>query len=105
MTRAGQKILTGARQALAYARGDTTDGFVVHDLKQGSFSIEPGLLDVRAIRDRLGLSRPEFARRFGFGVGSVRDWELGKRAPQGSARVLLRVIDREPDAVSRALIE
>ncbi len=56
MTELG-KDTTGARQALAYARGDTRRLRRARS-KQGSFSIEPALLDVRAIRDRLGRSRP-----------------------------------------------
>ena len=59
--------------------------------------------DVRAIRRRLGLSQAAFPRRFGFSVASVRNWEQGHRRPEGAARVLLRVIAREPDAVTRAI--
>jgi putative transcriptional regulator len=58
---------------------------------------------VKAVRGRLGLSQPDFARRFGLSIGTVRDWEQGRRMPEGAARVLLRVIEREPDAVARAV--
>lgn len=58
---------------------------------------------VKAVRTRLGLSQPDFARRFGLSIGTVRDWEHGRRMPEGAARVLLRVIEREPDAVARAV--
>lgn len=59
--------------------------------------------DVRAIRQRLGLSQEQFAARFGFSVETIRNYEQGHRRPTGPARVLLRVIAREPDAVIRAL--
>ena len=59
--------------------------------------------DVRTIRRRLGLSQAAVERRFGVSVASVRYWELGHRRPEGAARVLLRVIAREPDAVTRAI--
>ncbi len=59
--------------------------------------------DVRALRQHLGLSQREFAARFGFSVSSVRNWEQGHRQPEGPARILLQVIAREPDAVTRAL--
>ena len=59
--------------------------------------------DVRAIRQRLGLSQEQFAARFGFSVETIRNYEQGHRRPTGPARVLLRVIAREPDAVTRAL--
>jgi putative transcriptional regulator len=59
--------------------------------------------DVRAIRARLKLTQPAFARRFGLSLGTVRDWEQGRAAPDQAARVLLRVIETEPAAVERAL--
>ena len=63
----------------------------------------PVKVDVRAIRKRLGLTQDAFAARFGFSYGAVRDWEQDRRQPEASARVLLTVIDREPEAVQRAL--
>jgi putative transcriptional regulator len=66
--------------------------------------IEPDAIeDVRALRTRLGLSQEAFARRFGFSVDAVRQYESHRRTPTGPARTLLRVIAREPDAVTRAL--
>jgi putative transcriptional regulator len=59
--------------------------------------------DVRAIRQRLGLSQEQFAGRYGFSVETIRNYEQGHRRPTGPARVLLRVIAGEPDAVTRAL--
>ena len=63
----------------------------------------PAEVDVKAIRTRLGLTQPAFAAKFGFTVAAVRDWEQRRRTPEASARVLLTVIDKEPDAVLRAL--
>ena len=60
-------------------------------------------VDVRATRKRLGLTQPAFAEQFGFTVGAVRDWEQGRHAPDASTRAYLQVIDREPEAVRRAL--
>lgn len=63
----------------------------------------PSPEDVRGIRLRLGLSQEQFAARFGFSVETIRNYEQGHRRPTGPARVLLRVIAGEPDAVTRAL--
>lgn len=60
--------------------------------------------DVRAIRQRLGLSQQQFAARFGFSVETIRNYEQGHRKPRGAARVLLQIIGNEPDAVTRALL-
>lgn len=62
-------------------------------------------VDVRAARQRLGMTQSAFAARFGVALPTLRKWEQGKRRPEGPARVLLRVIEREPDAVQRALME
>jgi putative transcriptional regulator len=45
------------------------------------------------------LSQAEFARRIGIYIATVRGWEQGKLLPQGAARMLLRMIDRVPEAV------
>lgn len=60
-------------------------------------------VDVAAIRAKSGLSQERFAEVFGISLPTLRNWEQGRRAPEGPARVLLQVIDREPEAVKRAL--
>ena len=56
-----------------------------------------------ALRRRMKLSRRQFADRFGLDARAVQDWEQGRRVPDRAARVLLTVIDRNPDAVVSAL--
>jgi transcriptional regulator with XRE-family HTH domain len=51
----------------------------------------------------MGLSQAKFANQFGFSVDAVRNWEQGRRQPDVAARAFLMVIDREPEAVCRAL--
>ncbi len=65
--------------------------------------ISPRLPDVRAIRRRLGFSQTEFARRFGFSVRTIQEWEQGRAIPDGPARILLRVIAKSPKLVERAV--
>ncbi|MGH7060681.1 MAG: helix-turn-helix domain-containing protein [Stellaceae bacterium] len=62
-------------------------------------------IHVTAIRAQLGLSQREFAARFGFKLDALQNWEQGRRRPDGAARAFLRVIEREPEAVLRALAE
>jgi putative transcriptional regulator len=59
--------------------------------------------DVRLVRERLGLSQEAFAARFHLSLRTVQEWEQQRRIPEGPARVLLQVIEREPEAVARAL--
>jgi putative transcriptional regulator len=63
----------------------------------------PPEIDIKAIRGRLGLTQKEFADRFEFNINTLRHWEQGRRVPDGTARAYLRVIDREPEAVRKAL--
>ena len=63
----------------------------------------PAAEQIVALRKRMKLSRQKFADRFGLDARAIQDWEQGRRVPDRAARVLLTVIDREPDAVMRAL--
>jgi putative transcriptional regulator len=60
--------------------------------------------NVRALRRRLGLSQAQFAKRFGFSIETLRNYEQGHRQPNGPARILLEVIAAEPDAVTRTVL-
>ncbi len=62
-------------------------------------------VDVAGIRKKTRLTQAEFANRFGFELGTLRNWEQGRYAPNGHARVLLQVIDREPDLIQAILDE
>ena len=58
----------------------------------------------RLIRRALGLSQEEFATRFAIPLGTLRDWEQGRKEPDAAARAYLRVIARNPAAVAEALL-
>jgi putative transcriptional regulator len=55
--------------------------------------------DVRAVRQQHGLSQSHFAALMGISIGTLRNWEQGRRRPEGSARVLLEVVAKHPEAV------
>ena len=58
---------------------------------------------VKVIRRALGLSQEQFAARFRIPLGTLRDWEQGRKEPDAAARAYLMVIGRNPSAVSEAL--
>lgn len=60
-------------------------------------------IDVKAIRKGLRLTQQQFAQEFGLELRTVQDWEQGRVLPTGAARTLLRIIERDPDAVRQAL--
>ena len=55
--------------------------------------------DARQIRESYGLSQEKFASLMGISVGTLRNWEQGRRSPEGPAKVLLRVAAKHPEAV------
>jgi putative transcriptional regulator len=94
MSDAFKSIETGLKQALDHARGQVTG--TVH-------RIEVPDPDVQAIRSRTGLSQTEFARSIGVKKGTLLNWEQRRRSPEGPARVLLALIDKDPQIVQRTL--
>ena len=94
MTKAFDMIMTGLDDVEDFLDRGAREGFAVH---------VPNDVDVKAIRRKLNLSQPKFAATFGFSVGRIRDWEQGRFPVDAPSRMFLTVIDREPEAVMRAL--
>lgn len=55
--------------------------------------------EVKALRKKFGLSQDRFARLLGISPGTLRNWEQGRRRPEGPAQVLLRIASRHPEAL------
>ena len=91
----GNEVEEALGEVLAHIRGEIDLPCRIVD--------DPTAERIRALRKRLKLSRQKFADRFGLDARALQDWEQGRRVPDRSARVLLTVIDREPEAVVRAL--
>ncbi|MFA6021629.1 MAG: helix-turn-helix domain-containing protein [Rhodospirillales bacterium] len=88
-----QDILQGLENAAAFLDGKTA--------KAGVHI--PDEIDTKSIRKSLGMTQIQFCAAFGFDVQALREWEQGRRSPDRSARILLAVIAKEPEAVRRAL--
>ena len=89
----GCEIETALGEVLAHVRGETGLSCRIVD--------DPAASRIVALRKRLRLSRQKFADRFGLDVRALQEWEQGRRVPDRAARVLLTVIDRDPEAVVR----
>ena len=63
------------------------------------------VVDVKALRKKLGMTQTKFCKAFKLSIGTVRDWEQRRFVPEGPARVLLTVIARDSEAVMLALQE
>jgi putative transcriptional regulator len=68
-----------------------------------AIALPDAAVDVRAMRERLGMTQEQFAVRYGLDIDAVRNWERGRRTPDTAAASYLRAIDADPDAVQAAL--
>lgn len=84
-----QELLESVRQGGAILRGDAKPS--------RSFAVSDP--NVRGIRSRYGMTQEGFARLIGISVATLRNWEQGRRRPEGPARVLLQIAERSPEAV------
>ncbi|MBK1667861.1 hypothetical protein CKO28_07415 [Rhodovibrio sodomensis] len=91
----GDELIESLREARAHVRGEPTDMRVTQ--------VDVPADRVREIRRKVGLSQARFAPLMGVSVSGLRKWEQGVRRPGGAALTLLRVMDRNPQAVVEAL--
>jgi putative transcriptional regulator len=83
----GQEILEGLQEIKAYQAG-------IGDLRSRTLSPPAPASEIRA---KLNLSQAAFAGLMGVSLGTLQDWEQGRRQPAGSARMLLRIAQQHPE--------
>src|SRR6202047_4448595 len=88
-----EQMMDGLNDVEAFLAGEQ-EGFKAH---------VPQEVDVKAIRNRLGMTQARFSNTFGFSLDAIKHWEGGRRTPEAPARTLLTVIDKNPPAVLTAL--
>ena len=88
-----EQMMNGLNDVEAFLSGEQ-EGFKAH---------VPRDVDVKAIRNRLGMTQARFSATFGFSLDAIKHWEGGRRTPEAPARTLLTVIDKNPAAVLTAL--
>jgi putative transcriptional regulator len=94
LNKAYASIKRGLQQAIRHRQGKKGAALRLH---------VPPQVDVKAVRERTGLTQEEFAATFAISLGALRHWERGDRKPRGTALVLLNVIAKDPQAVLRAV--
>ncbi len=95
MSKAGKEIITGAREALAYLKGDKTKG--------RAYEVRTRDIDVKAIREKLQMTQAAFSEIFAIPVSTLKKWETHNRVPEGPTKAYLIVINKNPSAVKKAL--
>lgn len=103
MSELGEKLLESMEQAVQIAQGKMPKSEYVEHVIQVSRTPED--VDVKSIRERMGMTQAGFAASFGLSLYTVRGWEQGKRKPDPAARAYLRVIEKAPDTVRAALAD
>jgi putative transcriptional regulator len=88
-----QGIVKSLMETRAFLKGQATPGRVPI----------PKEIDVVAIREKAKLSQARFAENIGVSVATLRNWEQGRRVPDGSARVLLAMLAKNPHVVEEVL--
>jgi putative transcriptional regulator len=83
-----QELLESVKQGAAIKKGTI----------QPSRMFEFPETEVRLLREQFGLSQDKFAHLVGISVGTLRNWEQGRRRPEGPARVLLKIASLHPEA-------
>jgi len=84
-----QELLASVKQGAAIMRG------MIPPSRHFEFSET----EVRSLRKQFGLTQDKFAHLVGISVGTLRNWEQGRRKPEGPARVLLKVAALHPEAL------
>jgi len=95
MGKAFTEISEGLTDAIEHAKGNSTN-VVEH---------KPEAIDVKSIRENTGMTQQKFCAAFGISLGTLRHWEQGLRSPRGPARVLLKVVQHNPNAIIEAMQE
>ena len=96
-------ILPKGRIDLAVVDGTTEAEIALQQQEDDAEAMQDMARYARRVRQRLGLSQMELARRIDVPHETIRNWEQGKRCPTGAARALLRILDKAPEAALRVL--
>ncbi len=94
MFKLGTRLIKSAKQARVYARGE---------LAKGSSRMSPTISTSRRCAGGSDIRKQNFRGASDFAIDAVQEWEQRRRTPDRTARILLKVIEREPEAVTRAL--
>ena len=93
MSNTFDQIKSGLKEAIDFAQEKETSS-VVHKYDD---------VDIQTLRKKLNMTQEVFAATFGISLGTLRHWERGDRQPSGPARVLLRAVNRSPQAILNVL--
>lgn len=103
LLRLGSRANANSHDVIPVSRPGTKVGKVTRGERKPSRQFQFDAISVKEIRALTQLSQPKFARILDVDVGTLRNWEQGRREPTGPVKALLRAIKNDPKAVLRAL--
>ncbi|SDX86107.1 putative transcriptional regulator [Allochromatium warmingii] len=95
MSNAFIEIMSGLNDAKSHAQGQSR-----HVIEHA-----PDCLNVKAIREKTGMNPQRFCATLGISLNTLKHWEQGSKIPRGSARILLKVVDKNPQVVIKAIAD
>lgn len=93
MNSAFEQIHAGLTDAINHAKGNNSQ-VIEHT---------PKIINVKAIREKTGLSQQKFCMTFGVSINTLQHWEQGISSPRGTAKVLLKILEQNPKMVMEAI--
>jgi len=93
MSEVFESIKQGLKEAIEFAEGKDI----------GAKFFKPSEIDIKKLRQEIGMTQMEFATAFGISVGTLRHWERGDRTPRGPALVLLNLVKKDPKTILNVL--
>jgi putative transcriptional regulator len=93
------ELMASLQQAVDMAKGKRAGKSV--SVRMAKVIVGP--INIQRVRFKLKLTQEHMALLLGVSVSGYRKWEQGQRQPQGAAQTLLRIMDKEPAAVARAV--
>lgn len=87
------ELVSSMQEAVSISKGEKEPSRV--------FSYSP--MNVKEIRERAGKSQKDFAAMIGVSLGTLRNWEQGRRYPEGAALTLLKIVAADPAYVAKIL--
>ncbi|KOR27323.1 DNA-binding protein [Achromatium sp. WMS3] len=93
MGKAFTEIADGLTNAIEHAKGHTTN-IIEHT---------PERIDVQIIRNNMGMNQQKFCTTLGISINTLRNWEQGLRFPRGPAKVLLKIAQHNPQAITEII--
>ena len=97
-TEFGQAVIEALEEVAAWKRGEA-------DLESVDYPDPMPAARVKEIRKKVARSAKDFEKRFGIPAATLNNWEQGRRHPDPAGRLLLRLIEAEPETVERVARE